>query len=293
MTDLPDPLTPPAMVGPEVDLRGFSGFMLNVDRLLASELVALGKPEECWAAVMLWCRAWKQSPPASLPNDDRILAAFSGSGSRWPKVKEVALRGFVLCSDGRLYHQVLADEANAAWQKRKAYKADQERLKVWRANKKKDSSETPHETGNETPGETRFNGTSVTISEPDRQGQGQGQGQRKKEDSDLRSEPDGSPPDARSILWREGLPIVRALTGQSEAQSRGFLGKMLKKSRDDCARTLQVILEAQSLKPVDPMAWLMKSAAPLGERGLLDDEPVQSTPSNPAARRILPISGTW
>lgn len=167
------------LVSTEVDLRGFSGFMLNVDRLLASELVALGKPEECWAAVMLWCRAWKQSPPASLPNDDRILAAFSGAGARWPKVKEMALRGFVICSDGRLYHQVLADEANAAWQKRKAYKADQERLRAWRENKRKGVSETVPETPSETPSETRFNGVSSTISERDRQGQGQGQ--RKKE----------------------------------------------------------------------------------------------------------------
>ncbi|MCW6512625.1 hypothetical protein [Lichenifustis flavocetrariae] len=77
MSDLPDPL-----VSPDVDLRGFSGFMLDVDRLLTSELVALGTPEECWAALMLWCRAWKQSPPASLPDDDRVLAAFSGAGKR-------------------------------------------------------------------------------------------------------------------------------------------------------------------------------------------------------------------
>ncbi len=153
------------MVSTDVDLRGFSGFMLNVDRLLASELVALGKPEECWAAVMLWSRAWKQSPPASLPNDDRILAAFSGAGARWPKVKEMALRGFVLCSDGRLYHPVLAEEANAAWQKRKAYQADQERLRMWRENKRRNQNETVRETPDETPRETRFNGVSSTISE--------------------------------------------------------------------------------------------------------------------------------
>lgn len=114
---LPEPLVPA-----EVDLRGFSGFVLDVDRLLASELVALGKPEECWAAVMLWCRAWKQQPPASLPDDDRILAVFSGAGSRWPKVKEMALRGFVKCADGRLYHRVLAEEANKAWERRKKFK---------------------------------------------------------------------------------------------------------------------------------------------------------------------------
>src|SRR5215469_10930319 len=103
--ELPAPLVPA-----DVERLRFSGFMLDVDRLLASELVALGSPEECWAALMLWCRAWKQSPPASLPDDERVLAAFSGAGKRWPKVRTVAMRGFVKCNDGRWYHRVLAAE---------------------------------------------------------------------------------------------------------------------------------------------------------------------------------------
>lgn len=114
---LPDPL-----VAADVDLRGFHGFMLNVDRLMASELVALGTPEECWAAMMLWCRAWKQTPPGSLPDDDRVLRAFSGAGPRWNKVRGMALRGFVKCSDGRLYHRVLCEEVNDAWERRKKFK---------------------------------------------------------------------------------------------------------------------------------------------------------------------------
>lgn len=139
------------LVSLDVDLRGMSSFMLDVDRLLASELVALGTPEECWAATLLWCRAWKQVPAASLPDDDRVLAAFSGAGKRWPKIKAMALRGFVKCSDGRLYHHVLAAEANAAWKRRQAYSEkrdrDAERLRVWRADQ-------PRRNGGETDGET-------------------------------------------------------------------------------------------------------------------------------------------
>lgn len=116
-SELPAPLVPL-----DVDIRGFPGFVLDVDRLLASELVALGDPAGCWAALMLWCRAWKQSPPASLPDDDRILAAFSGAGKSWPKVKEMATRGFIKCSDGRLYHKVLAKEANDVWTRRKKFR---------------------------------------------------------------------------------------------------------------------------------------------------------------------------
>ncbi|MCU0949535.1 MAG: YdaU family protein [Burkholderiaceae bacterium] len=128
------------LVPAEVDLRGFSGFMLDVDRLLASELVALGTPEECWAATMLWCRAWKQQPPGSLPDDDRILAAFSGTGKRWPKVKAMALRGFVKCDDGRLYHRVLCEEVNKAWERRSEFRETTnnktERQRRWRERQK-------------------------------------------------------------------------------------------------------------------------------------------------------------
>lgn len=178
MTELPDPLVPP-----DVDLRGFSGFMLDVNRLLASELVALGTPEECWAAVMLWCRAWQQSPAGSLPDDDRILSAFSGAGTRWKKVRDMAMRGFIKCSDGRLYHPVLCEEVVSAWRRRQGYRADQERLKKWRAEKRGNGKGNSTETPGETPDETRFMAVSDTAmkrhgnaDETGRQGQGQGQG---------------------------------------------------------------------------------------------------------------------
>lgn len=118
---LPAPLVPA-----NVDLRGL-GYVLRVDRLLASELVALCSPEEGWAAFMLWCRAWQQVPAASLPNNESILASFSMAGRRWQKVRAMALRGFVLCSDQRLYHRVLADEALEAWQRRLTFRERSEK----------------------------------------------------------------------------------------------------------------------------------------------------------------------
>ena len=104
-SDLPAPLIPA-----DTDITGLPGFMLNVERLFASELWALSTGEEFKAALALWGRAWQQSPAGSLPNDERLLAAFSGAGSRWKKVREMALRGFVLCSDNRLYHRVLCED---------------------------------------------------------------------------------------------------------------------------------------------------------------------------------------
>lgn len=103
----------------EHDIAGLDGFMLNTEKLMASELWALATGDEFKAAMGLWCRAWKQVPAGSLPNDERVLAAFSGAGAKWPKVRDVALRGFILCSDGRLYHKVLCDDVQRAYASKK------------------------------------------------------------------------------------------------------------------------------------------------------------------------------
>lgn len=147
-----DPLVPP-----ECDCTDLDGFMLNVERLMASELVALSNHTVVAAALFLWCRAWKQRPAASLPDDDRVIAAFAKlSLAKFKPLKAEILRGFVKCSDGRLYHRVLAEEAVRAYEKKLAFqgkrKADAERLSNWRKRKR----ETPDETGSETHSETRF-----------------------------------------------------------------------------------------------------------------------------------------
>ena len=105
------------LTDPTVDVAGLPGFMLNVVRLLSSELVAISTGDEFKAAVLLWCRSWQQTPACSLPDDDRVLASFAGLGAdvkKWRKVRDVALRGFVRCSDGRLYHPVLVEDAKRA-----------------------------------------------------------------------------------------------------------------------------------------------------------------------------------
>lgn len=103
----------------EHDIEGLDGFMLNVEKLMSSELVALSSGDEFKAAVMLWCRAWKQVPGGSLPNDERVLAAFSGCGQNWPAVRDMALRGFVECDDGRLYHKTLCEDVRRAAEAKK------------------------------------------------------------------------------------------------------------------------------------------------------------------------------
>ena len=166
---LPSPLVPA-----DIDVRELPGFMLNTERLMASELVALSSHEAVAAALFLWCRAWKQVPAASLPNDERVIAAFARLPlGRFKKLRAEVLRGFVLCDDGRLYHRVLAVEALNAFNKKHAFRArrekDAERLRGWRANK----FQTKDETRCETADETRFV----------REGQGQGQGHKERKNA--------------------------------------------------------------------------------------------------------------
>lgn len=107
------PLTPP-----DSDLRGLPFMPLDVVRLLDSDLFALSTGDEFKSAVALWCKCWLQLPAASLPNDDRILASLAGFGrdtKGWLKVKAMAMRGFILCDDGRWYHEVIAQKAIEAW----------------------------------------------------------------------------------------------------------------------------------------------------------------------------------
>lgn len=108
------PLTPS-----DCDLRDFGFMPLDVRRFRDSDLVSLEDPEAIVAAVLLWGAAWHQIPAASLPDDDRVLAQLAGFGKvvkEWVKVRSGALRGFVKCSDGRLYHPVVAAKAKEAWE---------------------------------------------------------------------------------------------------------------------------------------------------------------------------------
>jgi hypothetical protein len=112
---------PAPLVPPEVDLRDFPRMGLDVARLKGSELVVNETPEVCWAALMLWCAAWHEVPAGSVPNNERWLADKAGYLSRgqidlsWGQIRPGVMRGFIECSDGRLYHKVTCEVALDAW----------------------------------------------------------------------------------------------------------------------------------------------------------------------------------
>ncbi len=102
------------LVPAECDLRDFPYMPVDVQRLLTSETWVLGKGDERAAAMALWLQSWHQVPAASLPDNDRMLGHLAQVAS-WKRVKEQALRGWVLCTDGRIYHPVVAEKALEAW----------------------------------------------------------------------------------------------------------------------------------------------------------------------------------
>lgn len=107
---------------------------LDVVRLRDSDLAALESPEACWAAVLLWCASWHQLPAASLPDDDRVLSQLAGFGrvvKEWQRIRAGALRGWIKCGDGRLYHPVVAEKAREAWSAKRLqrYKTECARIK--------------------------------------------------------------------------------------------------------------------------------------------------------------------
>ena len=113
---LPEPL-----VSVEVDLRSFPFMALDVVRLQRSKhwLIARQNPEVGFYSLNLWMAAWHELPAASIENDDEILSALAGcSMARWQEVKNLVLRNWVLCSDNRLYHPVVAEKAREAWEKK-------------------------------------------------------------------------------------------------------------------------------------------------------------------------------
>jgi hypothetical protein len=145
----------------DMDVRNLDGFMLNFEKLFSSELWALTKNSgnALRGALALWCKSWKQLPPASLPDDERILAAFADMPlARFRRLRPLVMHGFTLCSDGRFYHRVVADQVLKVWpsvlKKRQEREADNERLKRWREARKakrETVNETRFETVNETP----------------------------------------------------------------------------------------------------------------------------------------------
>lgn len=110
------------LVPANVDLCDFAFMPFEFDRLFKSDTWLLSNDAEKVAAITLWGKSWSQVPAGSLPSDDRLLAQLSGAGTRWKRIKPVALRGWREGTDGRLYHPVVCEKALEAWLEKLAHR---------------------------------------------------------------------------------------------------------------------------------------------------------------------------
>lgn len=125
-------MTPP-LVPPDITIPRLPWVPIYADRLWESNFFAVATDAEFKAAFCLWLKSWHQTPPGSLPTDDRLLcrlAELNGNLAKWGKVKRLALRHWVECDDGRLYHPVIAELILEAAKK---LKGKQERMANARA----------------------------------------------------------------------------------------------------------------------------------------------------------------
>lgn len=123
MSDNILPVLPAPPIPADVDLRDFPFTPLFRARLFGSTFHARATDSEWRAGVTLWLKSWDQVPAGSLPDDEIALCRLAELGRdirSWRKVKERALHGWVKCSDGRLYHAVVAESVLEAWARRRS-----------------------------------------------------------------------------------------------------------------------------------------------------------------------------
>ena len=111
------------LVTADVDLKDFPYTPIFRARLFGSSFHATATDAEWRAGVTLWLRSWDQVPAGSLPQDEVQLCRLAELGrdmKTWRKVRLIALHGWAAAPDGRLYHEVVAEGVNAAWQSKRA-----------------------------------------------------------------------------------------------------------------------------------------------------------------------------
>ena len=270
--DLPEPLAPA-----DCDLRDFPFMPLDIQRLFNSEFHARANDAEWRVGLTLWLKSFHQVPAGSIPDDEVSLTRLAELGrdvKTWRKVKEVALYGWVKCTDGRLYHPVVAEKAAEAWAGKKNQRArtGKARLQAMLARllKSTDTFDFAHIESNiqtllqelsqhlshdELASITKSVTDSVTEAKRKREGKGEGKGK-------ISSVPDGTGSElpgksgeemTKDELWAVGKSLL-VLAGMPAAQCGSFVGKLVKDYGD--AVVVEAVRSAVVQRPADPASFL-------------------------------------
>lgn len=239
----PDPL-----IASDVDLRDFAYMPIDIRRLLTSETWLTSSGDEKAAAMTLWLESWHQVPAGSLPDNDRMLAVLSQAGGRWRKVKEAALRGWVKCSDGRLYHPVVCEKANDAWAKKIAQRQRTQSARDARRHRTVTDDTTDDAT--------------LSVTEDVTGSKGKGEGKERGSEAKASAPPAGEWGDDRSNLFGGALQWLEKHSGRPKTQCKTIIGRWLKLTGNDYAAVLGVIREARDADVADPVPWIEAALKP-------------------------------
>jgi hypothetical protein len=298
------------LVPAEVDLTDFQYMELDVRLLRDSKFAAEVEPEAFRAGVLLWCASWHQIPAGSLPDNDVELSNLAGFGrvvKEWKKVRAQALSLFVACSDGRLYHPVIAAKAVAAWESKLRHQHSRllERMRKEnknRADKKLDPLPLPtfdqwnsERLAAGIPAETPPPSAGIP---PENALRGNGEGTEQNGTS-LLSEANASggqaaevPPkpamDPAEIIFGYGVPLLVS-GGSTDKAARSFLGALRKVYGDP--KVVDALRDCIRAKPLEPTEWLAKALPPKPAKTSPDDELARRAASNAEAARLLGFNG--
>lgn len=281
------PLTPP-----DCDLTDFGFMPLDVARLFSSSFHARATDGEWRAGVTLWAKSWHQVPAASLPNDDVELARLAEFGRdvrAWRKVREGALRGWILADDGLLYHPVVAEKALEAWLEKLA-----QRLSSGAGNAKRWGT-----MFDPAPVHTAIDSAASLLAALDPQSRALAKAARRKvpkgSDGTAASNPDkassevpsgsqetgtgtgiysdtdvsgAEPPsiDPEKKAWDDAVSLLTTAGRMKPGPARGFIGKLKADHGIDAKDLLPAIGQAIANGTQDPAAYLRKAAEGIGQR---------------------------
>jgi hypothetical protein len=266
------------------------------DRLFESDSwIEASFEGRCAIFQLLWA-AWKQKPAGSLPKNDRILSQLAGYGSNvkaWRTVQAEALRGFIECSDGRLYHPTVCEFALATWERRQC---DRARKKAWRDKGRPQSTpEDWNATGVNKNGDgdiaaaRRGHDADVRVlsslrgadmreddmkedssasslrsdtgaSAPGRDFVSEKIGEKGKQKAPPRQWPPSMKPplsdDSKAVLYGWGLDVLEYATGKPPDKLRPWLGKMRQHTGEDDVLLVRLLAEMCEKKPAEAVSWL-------------------------------------
>lgn len=274
MSDLPAPLTPAGCV-----LQDFPHTPIYRARLFGSSFHARTTDGEWRAGVTLWLKSWDQVPAGSLPDDDIELcrlAELARDMKTWKKVKDGALRGWLKCSDGRLYHPVVAEGVHNALDAKAAQRDKTLKARIGLLEKRlKECSDTiqkesiTEEIRKLSLSLSQKNLASVTSSVTTTVTDSK-RSEEKGSEGNNYSEPKGSggkPPkltDPAEIIFGYGLAML-VNAGTPERQARSFLGGLRKEHGD--AALVDGLRECAKARALQPLEWLAAALPPRSVSG--------------------------